>query len=168
MKTTFIALLALSSLASAADPIPNRLIDYSRFQAIAAQVAPVRAQRRVTEDQFLKMASEPGTVVLDARSADKYARMHVKGAISLPFTDFTEGSLAKAIPEKTTRILIYCNNNFNGAPRALTAKAAPASLNISTYIALATYGYKNVYELGPLLDVKTTRLPFDGTDVEGR
>jgi hypothetical protein len=93
--------------------------------------------------------------------------MHIKGAISLPFTDFTEGSLAKAIPEKTTRILIYCNNNFNGAPRALTAKAAPASLNISTYIALATYGYKNVYELGPLLDVKTTRLPFDGTDVEG-
>src|SRR4051794_10926618 len=118
MKTTLLTLLALSSVAAAADPIPNRLIDYPKFQAIAAQVGPVREQRRVTEEQFLALAAEPGTVVLDARSADKYARMHVKGAISLPFTDFTAESLAQAIPRKTTRILIYCNNNFSGAPRA--------------------------------------------------
>ena len=56
-------------------------------------------------------------------------------------------------------------NAIRGAPVSLKAKAAPASLNISTYIALATYGYTNVYELGPLLDVKTTKLPFDGTEV---
>jgi hypothetical protein len=167
MKTTLLTLLALSSVAAAADPIPNRLIDYPKFQAIAAQVAPVRAERRVTEEQFLALAAEPGTVVLDARSADKYAAMHVKGAVSLPFTDFTADSLAQVIPQKTTRVLIYCNNNFSGAPRALPAKSKAASLNISTYIALATYGYTNVYELGPLLDVKTTRLPFEGTNVEG-
>ncbi|HEV7405888.1 MAG TPA: rhodanese-like domain-containing protein [Chthoniobacteraceae bacterium] len=166
MKATLVSLLALSSLAAAADRIPNRLIDYSKFQLIAAQVAPVREQRRITEDQFLAMSSEPGTVVLDARSADKYAMRHIKGAVNLPFTDFTAESLARAIPEKTTRILIYCNNNFNGAPRSLTAKSAPASLNISTYIALTTYGYKNVFELGPLLDVKTTKLPFVGTEVD--
>jgi hypothetical protein len=35
---------------------------------------------------------------------------------------------------------------------------ATASLNLSTYISLYTYGYRNVYELGPLLDVKTTKL----------
>ena len=45
-------------------------------------------------------------------------------------------------------------------------KAAPASLNISTYIALATYGYTNIYELGPLLDVATTKLPFEGAEVQ--
>ena len=65
-----------------------------------------------------------------------------------------------------TRVLIYCNNNFKSAPRAFAPKAAPASLNISTYIALATYGYTNVYELGPLLDVETTKLPFEGTEVK--
>ncbi len=165
MKAILVSLLALSSLAAAADRIPNRLIDYPQFQLIAAQVAPVREQHRITEDQFLAMSSEPGTVVLDARSADKYAMRHIKGAVNLPFTDFTVESLARAIPEKTTRILIYCNNNFNGAPRSLTAKSAPASLNISTYIALATYGYQNVFELGPLLDVRTTKLPFVGTEV---
>jgi hypothetical protein len=35
-----------------------------------------------------------------------------------------------------------------------------ASLNLSTYIALYNYGYRNVYELGPLVDIKDSRLAF--------
>ena len=38
-----------------------------------------------------------------------------------------------------------------------------ASLNLSTYVALYTYGYRNVYELGPLVDPKTSKLPFAGS-----
>ncbi len=150
---------------AAARPIPNELIDYPKFLQIAREVQPVRAKRRLTEEQFAAIAAEPGTVVLDARSADKFKLRHIKGAVSLPFTDFTERSLAKALPEKTTRVLIYCNNNFGSAPVSLAAKSPPASLNISTYIALATYGYTNVYELGPLLDVKTTKLAMEGEEV---
>ena len=149
----------------AGQKIPNELIDYPKYLRIAREVEPVRAKHRLTEEQFATMAAEPGAVVLDARSADKFKMRHIKGAVSLPFTDFTEESLAKAIPAKTTRVLIYCNNNFRGAPVSLTSKAAPASLNISTYVALATYGYANVYELGPLLDVKTTKLIFEGTEL---
>ncbi|MBK9163871.1 MAG: hypothetical protein IPM21_08160 [Acidobacteria bacterium] len=33
-----------------------------------------------------------------------------------------------------------------------------SSLNISTYISLYTYGYRNVYELGPLVDIGATKL----------
>jgi len=44
------------------------------------------------------------------------------------------------------------------------SKAPGASLNISTFVNLTTYGYTNVYELGPLVDVKTTKLPFEGTE----
>ena len=33
------------------------------------------------------------------------------------------------------------------------------ALNIQTFVNLHAYGYTNVYELGPLLDVKTTRIP---------
>jgi hypothetical protein len=62
-------------------------------------------------------------------------------------------------------VLIYCNNNFINEPQAFPSKLPPASLNISTYIALATYGYDNVYELGPVLDVTATTLPFAGTAV---
>lgn len=153
-------------LQSAAAPkIPNELIDYPKYLQIARDVQPVRAKRRLTEEQFAAMAAEPGTVVLDARSADKFRLRHIKGAVSLPFTNFTEESLAKALPQKTMRVLIYCNNNFRGAPVSLAAKSPPASLNISTFVALATYGYTNVYELGPLLDVRTTKLVMEGTEV---
>ena len=41
---------------------------------------------------------------------------------------------------------------LHNAPRAFPTKRADASLNLSTYIALYSYGYRNVYELGPLLD----------------
>ena len=145
--------------------IPNELIDYPQYLRIAREVQPVREKHRLTEEKFAAMAAEPGTLVLDARSADNFLMRHIRGAVSLPFTDFTEESLAKAIPAKTTRILIYCNNNFRGAPVSLTSKSPAASLNISTYVALATYGYTNVYELGPLLDVKTTKLAFEGTEL---
>ena len=165
MKTILIVFLCLTSLLLAKDPIPNERIDYPTFMQIAQKSGPVREKRRVTEEEFMAMAAEPGTVVLDARSADKYALRHIRGAVSLPFTDFTAESLARVIREKNSRVLIYCNNNFRGSPVALAAKMAPASLNISTYIALATYGYTNVYELGPLLDVKTTKLTFEGTEV---
>lgn len=143
--------------------IPNNKIDYPGFVDIAMRTESVRDQRRLTEEQFAAQAAEPGVIVLDARSADKYALRHIKGAVSLPFTDFTAESLAKVIPKKDTKVLIYCNNNFEGDRVAFAAKSAAASLNISTYIALATYGYTNVYELGPLVDVKTTTLKFEGS-----
>ena len=66
--------------------------------------------------------------------------------------------------DTTARILIYCNNNFVGAPGAMPTKAAPASLNLSTFATLYGYGYRNVYELAPLLDVAETRLPLSGSD----
>ena len=165
MKTIFAALVCFTPLLFAKDPIPNERIDYPTFMQIAQKSAPVREKRRVTEEEFMTMAGEPGTVVLDARSADKYALRHICGAVSLPFTDFTAESLARVLRQKDCRVLIYCNNNFRGSPVSLAAKSPAASLNISTYIALATYGYTNVYELGPLLDVKKTKLPFEGTEV---
>jgi rhodanese-related sulfurtransferase len=165
VKTILVSLLLVVPMAQAAEPIRNPLIDYTQFRKIAAEVQPVRERRRVTEEQFAALAAEPGTILLDARSRDKYSLRHIRGAVSLPFTDFTADALAGVIPSKTTRILIYCNNNFRGAPVSLASKSAPASLNISTYIALATYGYTHVYELGPLLDVKTTKLPFEGSEV---
>jgi phage shock protein E len=165
LPSSLLALIVSLSALTAGEEIPNQRIDYPNYLKIAAQVEPIRQQHRVTEAQFLEMAQERDTIILDARSADKYALRHIQGAISLPFTDFTADALAKVIPAKTTRVLIYCNNNFEGSPKAFATKCASASLNISTYIALATYGYTNIYELGPLLDVRTTQLPFAGTEV---
>ncbi len=166
MKLPFcLALMTLIATPVLAEPIPNRLIDYGKFREIVVQSSKERESRRLTEAQFLAMMQEKGVVLLDARSESKYVLRHIKGAINLPFTEFTEKSLAAAIPNKDTKILIYCNNNFEGSPMAFAAKAPAASLNLSTYTSLKAYGYTNVFELGPLLNISQTAIPFEGKDV---
>ena len=146
--------------------IPNPAIDMPRFLSVSEEAAEHRLSRRISEEEFLRMAAEPGTLVLDARSAQRYAQLHVKGAINLSFPDIAIDSLASTIPDKDTRILIYCNNNFTGAPEPFPTKMASASLNLSTFVSLYDYGYRNVYELGPLIDIKDSKLTFEGTAVE--
>ena len=138
--------------------IPNPAIDMQGYLNVSAEAAQHRESRRLTEEEFIRMSREPDTVILDARSREKYEVLHIKGALNLSFPDITVDSLKSTFPDKNARILIYCNNNFVGAKEAFPPKAAFASLNLSTYIALYSYGYRNVYELGPLLDVKTAKL----------
>ncbi len=66
--------------------IPNPRIDFAAYLRVAAETDALREARRLTEAQFIALAAQPGTVVLDARSADKYRLLHVAGAVSLPFT----------------------------------------------------------------------------------
>jgi hypothetical protein len=174
MKTLVLATAALafgsavafsSSQSATPNSIPNRLIDYAAFPRIVDTSGVERENRRLTEDAFLAAMSEPGVVLLDARSATMFRLQHIRGAVNLPFTDFTAASLANALPNKGTKILIYCNNNFLHRPVAFASKMAPASLNLSTYISLKAYGYDNIYELGPLLDADKTKISFEGTGV---
>ena len=141
-------------------PISNPAIDMEGFLRVSREAAQHRATRRLTEEEFLRMSREPGTIVLDARSRERYDELHVKGAINLSFPDIALESLTRALPDKATRILIYCNNNFANAEGPFPSKLPSASLNLSTYIALYNYGYRNVYELGPLIDLAKSRLPL--------
>nr|WP_232380515.1 rhodanese-like domain-containing protein [Leptospira ainlahdjerensis] len=146
--------------------ISNRLIDYDQFQKTVNSSAQERETKRLTEEEFLTMISEKDVILLDARSESRFKLRHIKGAINLPFTEFTKESLAEIVPSFETKILIYCNNNFEGSPQAFAAKSPAASLNLSTFVSLKVYGYKNIYELGPLLDVEKTKLPFEGSEVQ--
>ena len=78
-------------------------------------------------------------------------------------SDIAVVSLQRVIPDRATRVLIYCNNNFRDAEGPFPSKLPSASLNLSTYIALYNYGYRNVYELGPLVDIGTTTLELEPT-----
>lgn len=160
MKT--IALLCVLPLMLPAAEPPNPLIDHDGFLRLAESLRKTREDNRISEADFIRMAAEPGTVVLDARTRDKFDNVHIKGAVHLAFTDFTGDSLQKAIPDKATRILIYCNNNFKNDPVNFASKAVVVSLNSQTFVNLHAYGYKNVKELGPLLDVQTTKIPLEG------
>jgi hypothetical protein len=163
----FLLLFAPSMVSAQGKSVPqNPEIDMSGYLEVAAEAATYRESRRLTEDEFIKLSSEPGTIVLDARSKDKYDELHIKGAINLSFPDIAVTTLNTVLPDKNARILIYCNNNVSGAPGPFPSKIAVASLNLSTYIALYSYGYRNVYELGPLVDMKSTKLAFESTAQE--
>ncbi len=163
---TSATLVFASPILNGEEPIPNRLIDYGGFQKIVETSQAEREKDRLTEDAFLAAMEEPGVVVLDARSASMYKLRHIAGAVNLPFTDFSATSIAGVVPAKETKILIYCNNNFLNDPVSMFSKVATASLNLSTYTSLKAYGYDHIYELGPLLDVNKTKIPFEGLEIE--
>ncbi|HEX7422146.1 MAG TPA: rhodanese-like domain-containing protein [Thermoanaerobaculia bacterium] len=105
--------LAVST--SSAQSIDNPAIDMAGYLRVAGEAARHRESRRVSEDDFIRMSREPGTIVLDARSREKYDELHIRGAVNLSFPDITVESLRRVIPDRNTRILIYCNNNFLNA-----------------------------------------------------
>ena len=163
-------LVVLSSTTSTAQVmkarhIPNQNIDFVGFAALVDQLEPLREMYRISEAEFIAMAKDEDTLVLDTRSAAKYAELHVKGAVHLNFSDITSDTLAAIIPSTSTRILIYCNNNFENAPAPFPMKKAVAALNIPTFVTLYAYGYQNLYELGPVVDRATSSIEFEGTSV---
>jgi hypothetical protein len=170
------AVLTAGAIAFADDPtaptpeqraiLENRNIDMPAHLRLAMAAAKRRESHLATEEEFLHMSREPGTMILDARSQRRFDQLHVKGAVNLSFPDIAVESLKKLIPDKATRILIYCNNNFLNASDPFPTKLPPASLNLSTYTTLYIYGYRNIYELGPTVDIKDSKLEFEKTPGE--
>lgn len=144
-------------------PIANPLVDTAGFRDSVAEADRLRAERRVGEAAFLALAT-PESVILDCRSRESFARLHVRGAVNLPFPDITANELDRLIPSPDTRVLIYCNNNFAAAPTAFPEKVARAALNHHAFATLVAYGYRNVFELAPLVDVASTEIPLEGED----
>jgi 3-mercaptopyruvate sulfurtransferase SseA len=175
MKTLNLIAFVLISFTAIAQPqekkFPASDIDYPGFVELTAEAEEHRKTHTVSVEQFLKMAKEEGTIILDTRSEKMYIAKHVKGAVHLNFSDFTADKLAKVIPSKDTKILIYCNNNLDKDEMYFARKSAPLALNIPTFINLYGYGYKNVYELDALvptialIDTDKPALEFEGTAV---
>jgi len=135
------------------DPAPNPQIDYAGFTTLAGDVGARRARRLLGFPAFKAKAAEKGVLMLDARSADKFAAGHIAGAVNLPLTDFTAEALATAIgPNRNRAILIYCNNNFANHRAPVMLKKPALALNIQTFINLVGYGYPNVWELRDVVD----------------
>ncbi len=142
------------------------LVDLPGLQKLTDEAAEARRERLVNLDRFLALSREAGTVILDTRSRAAFARKHLAGAVHLNFSDFTEEKLAAVIPSPKTRILIYCNNNFEKDPENFPTKRMELALNLPTFINLYGYGYRNVYELNELLRIDDPRLRFEGSAVE--
>jgi hypothetical protein len=153
----------------AAAPLPaNPQIDYPGFKALTLDVEAYRRERLIGWDDFAAAARQPGTLILDARSASAFAAGHIEGAVNLPFTDFTDESLAAAIGRADRPILIYCNNNFSNDVAPVAVKSVRLALNIQTFINLVGYGYANVRELNEVIDFNDPKVKWvRGTALAG-
>lgn len=166
-KHVLFAILLLAGCQSAvANQAPTARVDYPGFKSLTEEADAYRQTHLVDLEHFMKMSEDSKTILLDARSESAYKRKHIKGAININFSDFSFERLAQVIPDKNTRILIYCNNNIDGDTRNFPTKSTPLALNIPTFINLYGYGYKNVYELSSLLEADDYPQLFEGTDVK--
>lgn len=147
-----------------ADTLPS-LVDYDGFLNLMVDLQPIREDRLVSLAEFNRMAGEPGTIILDTRSAEAFAMGHIAGAVHLNFSEFTDDKLARVIPSKDTRILIYCNNNFSDNVAPVPVKRAPLALNVPTFVNLWGYGYENIHELSEL--VETSDKPVNWVSAAG-
>jgi len=161
-----IAQTASAEPATARAPV-NPQVDYPAFAQLTVELASLRNQRRLAWADFSARAAAEGALLLDARSADAFARGHLKGAVNLPFTDFTDEALAAVIGANPDRpIYIYCNNNFRDHRAPIALKRAPMALNIPTFINLHGYGYRNIWELADVIGTKDPGVVWEGTEVQ--
>ena len=153
--------LALAAPAAAQPPQPaNPQIDYRGFVKLAQKLEPVREAHRLPWAQFIAKARAEGALLLDARSERAFRQGHIKGAVNLPFSDFTDAALREVIGQNPNRpIYIYCNNNFTDNAAPVVTKRVDMALNIPTFVNLHGYGYGNVWELAGL--VSTAGLGVD-------
>ncbi len=114
-QSSLAAVLSLFSLASEAQVTPA-LVDFDAYEKLVSDVKLHRQSRLLDAKEFVKAAKEQNVIILDTRSDSMYAAVHVKGAIHLNFSDFTQANLKKIIPSPDYKILIYCNNNFVSTP----------------------------------------------------
>lgn len=157
-------------------------VSFDDYDELMDKVKDHRASRLVELTEYLEMAKGEDVIILDTRSEAMYNSKHVKGAVHLNFSDFTQERLAEIIPTVNTKILIYCNNNFEDDQQNFPTKISIPSkiekdgdkggdkeitlaLNIPTYINLYGYGYRNVYELSELIRTYDQRIEFEGTSV---
>jgi rhodanese-related sulfurtransferase len=120
------ALLSIQALTAMAQPTAS-LVDFDAYENLVDEVKEHRKSHLLNTAEFVATGKEEKVIILDTRSDSMYAAAHVKGAVHLNFSDFTQDNLAKIIPSPDYKILIYCNNNFESTPLALS------NLNLEPY-----------------------------------
>lgn len=181
-KITIAFTVAFIAAAGLLHAQPNPLVNFDTYEKLLKTVKTYRTDRLLSKTTFLQYAKEKNTIILDTRSKAMYDMKHIKGAVHLNFSDFSQDALRRIIPNDSTRILIYCNNNFYDDQVNYVSKSyrppvlgrrnpfnndetITLALNIPTFINLYGYGYRNIYELKDLVSAFDDEIGFEGTAV---
>jgi rhodanese-related sulfurtransferase len=108
----------------AASPQARRLVpNVSNLPSIFDGIVNKPADSpEISTAEFQKALDDGSAIVLDARPYDEYAVSHIPGALTVPGKPGTTPALyvadvtdiAKRIPDKAKRLIVYCNGLFCG------------------------------------------------------
>jgi rhodanese-related sulfurtransferase len=119
-----VAALVLSAsvvTVAAADKTATDLVNEAKKKVSEVSVAEAKA----------KIASDASLIVLDVREPDEFKKGHIPKAINIP-RGMLEFKIAKEIPNKDARILVYCKTGGRSCLASST---------------LLTMGYKNAMSM---------------------
>ena len=140
LRTTALLLAALAFTGQAFAAEAKREspdIDAIAFHQ-AALAKPVQLSSAKQTAEWLKSGA---AVLIDLNAADRFAISHLEGAINLPGTELTDAALMALVPDKATRLVLYCSDTLYPTRRiALTTIGAPAFIQL---------GYENTTLLEP-------------------
>ncbi len=143
IQTLLVALIILPSSKSFSQDAPKIVLPSKEFHEEAVRLEADRAKHTLKLDGLLKeLKSSEKKVIIDLRGEDAYQKEHITDAINIPMEKLTEDYLAKVIPDKNTKIIIYCDNTFFPV----------RSIAITTYgyPTLRKLGYSNVFDIESL------------------
>lgn len=146
MRIKYIALIIAAlfiPIAASAEPKAKieKEIDYEAYYKKAGELNSLRKERTIGVNKLLEMKEDKKTIILDVRSKLSYECSHIDGAINIPYSDIKEGTLESIIPNKDTRVVIYCDNGIE----EMITRVMP--LSMQAFPLLYQLGYQNIYEL---------------------
>jgi rhodanese-related sulfurtransferase len=79
------------------------------YDAVEKSAVNVAGSQAISYDDFQKIhhSGEP-YVLIDVRKDVDFRAGHIEGAISIPLNTFTEQKIETYVPDKNTRIVVYC------------------------------------------------------------
>lgn len=98
--------------------------------------APVKSKLISADEAKKRLDSEEGIILLDVRTEEEYLDKHIPGSVLLPL-DSLENDVEKEVPDKDAILFVYCRSGNRSA---------------SATKILVRLGYKNVYDLGGIIN----------------
>ena len=92
----------------------------------------ISQDHKISAQQAYQMMQQEEVLILDVRREDEYAQGHIENALLIPLAELVNQAPDK-IPDKNTKILVYCRSGNRSAKAALQ---------------LEGLGYENVYDFG--------------------
>lgn len=140
----YLWVIMLSVFATSAVAEDHALEYYKKAEALSE----FRRSRQVGINEAEKMLGDKNTILLDTRGDDDFKKIHIRGARHLSYADFTSDRLAKLLPDKNSRIIIYCDAAI------MTPLTRMMPLSTNAFVDLHMQDYKNLYEIRSISDIQ--------------